>query len=134
MEREPLSSATSRMNAKIHYWSRRGSALLIALSMVVLMTVLVLLLISRSNSNVLMSNASAHAGSADLYSHGVINQIVGDLKQEIAAGSSVVSVTPSNGGIASVVSPTVCIPLKEAYAVTVALQTLPVNNFSITFK
>ncbi len=81
---------------------KTGSALIIVLSFVVLLTVVVLAMLSHSIFNGLISNASSNAGKSDLYAHGAINQIVGDLRQEIVAGSTstVVDATdPVNGTI-----------------------------------
>jgi hypothetical protein len=69
----------------------KGSALVIVLCLVVLLTVVVLAVLSRSIFNGLLSNASANVSKADIYGHGAINQIIGDLRQEVVAGSSTVA-------------------------------------------
>jgi len=67
--------------------SKAGSALVIVLSFVVLLTVVVLAMLSRSLLNGLISSASSNVSKTDLYGHGMIDQIIGDLRQEIVAGS-----------------------------------------------
>jgi len=87
--------------------SEAGSALVIVLAFVVLLTVVVLAMLSRSLINGLISNASSNVSKTDLYGHGMIDQIIGDLRQEIVAGSSGTSggqantqaVYTSSGGI-----------------------------------
>jgi hypothetical protein len=68
--------------------NRAGIALVIVLAFVLLLTVVVLTLLSRSLSNGLISGASVNFSKTDLYGHGAVNQVIGDLRQEIAAGSS----------------------------------------------
>ncbi|HEY0255821.1 MAG TPA: hypothetical protein VGC39_00145, partial [Candidatus Methylacidiphilales bacterium] len=65
-----------------------GSALIIVLSFVVLLTVVVLAMLSHSLLNRMISNASSNVGKTDVYGHGAIDQIIGDLRQEIVAGST----------------------------------------------
>src|SRR5260221_6239920 len=82
--------------------SGAGSVLVIVLCFGVLLTVVVLAMLSHSISSGLIANASSNVNKADLYGHGAINQVIGDLKQEIVAGSvSTVAYTadPINGTI-----------------------------------
>jgi hypothetical protein len=67
--------------------ARSGVALVIVLCFVVLLTGLVLALMSRSMSNGLISQASANVSKTDLYGHGAIDQVIGDLRQEVVDGS-----------------------------------------------
>ena len=78
--------------------NRSGVALILVLCFVVLISGLVLALLSRSTSSGLISNASVNFTRTDIYGHGAIDQVIGDLRQEIAAGSVVASV---NGSLAS---------------------------------
>jgi hypothetical protein len=87
--------------------SMAGSALIIVLSFVVLLTVVVLAMLSHSLLNRMISNASSNVTKTDLYAHGAVDQIIGDLRQEIVAGSTVASVTPATGGPPSIASPDV---------------------------
>jgi hypothetical protein len=73
---------------------RAGVALVIVLAFVLLLTVVVLTLLSRSLSNGLISGASVNFSKTDLYGHGAVNQIMGDLRQEIMAGSQISGVSP----------------------------------------
>ena len=68
--------------------ARSGVALVIVLCFVVLLTGLVLALMSRSMSNGLISQASTNISKTDLYGHGAIDQVIGDLEQEIVDGST----------------------------------------------
>src|ERR1700683_5396579 len=76
--------------------ARSGVALVIVLCFVVLLTALVLALISRSLSNGLISSASSNGTRTDLYGHGAIDQIIGDLRQEIVDGSPTIAGTSPN--------------------------------------
>ena len=66
----------------------RGSALLIVLALLVLLTTLIVAFLSRSTLERQLSNASFSQGKVDLAGQGAIVQIIGDLQQEIAAGST----------------------------------------------
>ncbi len=69
----------------------RAVALVIVLAFVVLLTGLVVAFMSRATLGVQSSNASANTTRAEVFCQGSINQLIGDLKQEIAAGSTVVT-------------------------------------------
>jgi len=74
--------------------NHQGVALVIILVFVVLLSGLVLAFFSRATSDRQVSNSSANEAKVDLFAQGALDTIVGDLKQEIAAGSiSVVSGT-----------------------------------------
>ncbi len=81
-----------KTNASRHLGASRGSrsgiALVIVLAFVVLLSGLVLALLTRSASNGLISGASANVEKTNLYGQGAIDQIIGDLRQEIVAGST----------------------------------------------
>ncbi len=83
--------------------------MIIVLFFVVLLAGLVLLLLTRATSNRLIANASANSTKADLYGHGAIDQIIGDLRQEIAAGSSgtIVYTNPTTGMVSCIYRPSV---------------------------
>ena len=68
--------------------SRRGVALVIMLSFIVLLAVVVVAFFSRAVSDRQASNSSAGQAKADLLARSSLEVIVGDLKQEIALGSS----------------------------------------------
>ncbi len=69
--------------------SRRGVALVIILAFVVLLTGLVVAFFSRAMSDRQVSNSSASQIKADVFARGAAAQVIGDLKQEIASGSTV---------------------------------------------
>ena len=77
----------------LHSPRRRGAALIIVLAFVVLVTGLVMAFFSRSMSERQISNSSVNQTKVDLFTQGAIEMIVGDLKQEMLAGSSTSTVT-----------------------------------------
>jgi hypothetical protein len=83
--------------------------LIIVLSFVVLLTVVVLAMLSHSLLNRMISNASSNVSKTDIYGHGAIEQIIGDLRQEIVAGSTVTATVPNafsgTGSNTPIVSP-----------------------------
>jgi hypothetical protein len=89
-------SLTSLDRVRIRRTKFNSSALVIVLCFVVLLTVVVLALFSRSIFNGLVSNASANVTKTDLYAHGAINQILGDLEQEVVDGSAATSTSGGN--------------------------------------
>ncbi len=70
---------------------QNGSALVIVLAFVVLLTGLVVAFLTRTQLSIQNSNSSANSTRANLFGQGAIDQIVGDLKQEIAAGSTIIT-------------------------------------------
>ncbi len=73
--------------------SQEGSALILVLFCVALLTGLLVLLLMRTSSSKMISNASANFSKTELYGNGAIDQIIGDLRQEIADGSTATSVS-----------------------------------------
>ena len=73
---------------QIPFARRKGTALIIILSFLVLLTGLVLAFFSRALTERQVSNSSAAQIKADLLARSAADVIVGDLKQEIAAGSA----------------------------------------------
>src|ERR1700677_44735 len=67
---------------------RAGSALLIVLAFVVLLTGLILAFFSRSILEEQVSNSSANQVKVDNFATGAVATILSDLKQEIQAGST----------------------------------------------
>jgi len=67
----------------------QGSALLIVLAFLLLLTTLTVAFLSRATLERQLSNASFSQGKSDLAGQGAINAIIGDLQQEIVAGSNV---------------------------------------------
>jgi len=73
--------------------SRRGMALVVILACVVLLTVMVMAYFSYSSLQQQISSSSANQAAADILAQGAANAVIGDLKQEIAAGSVVTNMT-----------------------------------------
>jgi len=70
----------------------RAAALILVLAFLVLLVGLVLAFFSRAMLNRQISDASAHQAKADILARSVLEVIVGDLKEEIRAGSDPVTV------------------------------------------
>jgi hypothetical protein len=66
---------------------RGGSALIIVLAFLLLLTALAVAMLSRATLERQLSNASFNQGKVDLAGQGAIATIIGDLQQEIVAGS-----------------------------------------------
>jgi len=75
--------------------SYNGAALVIVLSFVVLLTGLVIAFFSRASSQMKISANSASQIKTDVFARCALDEIVGDLKQEIAAGSNLSSTVVS---------------------------------------
>ena len=73
--------------------SQTGAALLIVLAFVVLLTVLVGCVLSRAATDRQVSFSSSNQTKADLLARGALAVTVGDLKQELAAGSTISTVS-----------------------------------------
>lgn len=70
-----------------------GAALIIVLAFVVLLTGLVVAFFSRAMSERQASNSSANLTKVELFAQGAVDTIMGDLAQEIAAGSLNTTIT-----------------------------------------
>ena len=79
---------------RFHRSLERAAALVIVLAFVVLITGLVVAFFSNSLLYRQISNSSANAAKADLFAQGAMDTIIGDLKQEIAAGSAISTPAP----------------------------------------
>jgi hypothetical protein len=88
----------SSMHASIVHGSRKkGAALVLILAFLVLLTGLVIAFFSRAMTERQVSNASVSQSKADLLARSAAEVIVGDLKQEIVAGSVSPAATPAPG-------------------------------------
>jgi len=72
---------------------RNGFALVLVLSFIVLLVVVALAFFSYSILQRQISNSSANLGKVDLFAQGALDTTVGDLRQEIVAGSTSTAVT-----------------------------------------
>lgn len=70
----------------------RGFAIVIVLAFIVLLTGVVLAVFLRATANRQISDSSAQAIKAGILARGALDQVVGDLKQEIAAGSTSITI------------------------------------------
>lgn len=84
----------------------KGSALIIVLAFLFLLTIVTIAFLSRSLLERQLSNASLNQNKIDLVAQSAAAAIIGDLQQEIVAGSSPISAT----GIYYPLSPTDVIP------------------------
>jgi len=71
--------------------SRRGVALVIILAFIVLLTGLVVAYFSYCALQNEISQASVNQSAVGVFAHGALNTLIGDLRQEIAAGSDPVN-------------------------------------------
>ena len=71
---------------------RKGVALVVILAFVALLTALVLAYFSYSSLQRQISSASSSQATVDVFARGAVNTILGDLRQEIAAGSTISTV------------------------------------------
>lgn len=71
--------------------SEHASSLVIILAFVVLLTVLVLAYFSFSSLQRQISQASVNQAAAEVFARGAVNTMIGDLRQEILAGSTNIS-------------------------------------------
>jgi len=79
----------SKMSHSRRYFrQRRGSALILALSFIVLLTILVLAFFSYTSLHQQISRTDNKQVAAKIFAQGEINTLICDLKQEIVAGSS----------------------------------------------
>jgi hypothetical protein len=70
----------------------RGFAIVIVLAFIVLLTGVVLAVFLRATANRQISDSTAQAIKAGILARGALDQVVGDLKQEIAAGSTSITI------------------------------------------
>ncbi|MDR3404157.1 MAG: hypothetical protein P4L99_16790 [Chthoniobacter sp.] len=75
--------------------TRSGIALVIVLAFLVLLMGLVVAFFSRAVTERQVSNSSAHQTKVDSFAEGAVESLIGDLKQEIAAGSKAPAATPN---------------------------------------
>ena len=75
--------------------NQRGIALVIMLVFLVLLVGLVMAFFSRAVTERQVANSSAHQTKVEVFAEGAVETLVGDLKQEIAAGSTVPTATPN---------------------------------------
>jgi hypothetical protein len=85
--------------------TRNGVALIIVLAFVVLVTGIVVAFFARAMTDSQIAGNSAQQNKLEILSQGAMDTIVGDLRQEIAAGSTATNVGPT-GKTSPVFAPT----------------------------
>ena len=95
---------SNRRPAHFMCQSKAAQALVIVLLFVVLITILVVALLTMALSNQEIAVNSANQTKVEIFAQGAGQQIIGDLKEEIAAGSVVTPLASPSG---SVYTPTV---------------------------
>jgi uncharacterized membrane protein len=80
--------AVSCRHPEASFRRRSGTALVIVLALLVLMLGVVLAFFSQSMLQRQVSQSSASQTSVDLFARGAVNTTIGDLIQEITAGST----------------------------------------------
>lgn len=85
-----MKNLSSRQTAR-----SRGSALLLVLAFLLLLTALVIGFLTSSTLEDEFSSASLNQGKVDVVAQGAAASIISDLQQEIVAGSNSTTVTPS---------------------------------------
>jgi len=88
----------------------QGSALLIVLAFLLLLTTLTVAFLSRATLERQLSNASFSQGKVDLAGQGAISAIIGDLQREIIAGSNGTGTPSMAGGYYYPTAPATAIP------------------------
>ncbi|XHR27153.1 MAG: hypothetical protein ACFUZC_14500 [Chthoniobacteraceae bacterium] len=89
---------------------RGGAALVIVLALVVLLTGLIVAFFSRVVTERQVSSISASQANVNIFAQGALDIIIGDLKQEIADGSKLVSPASGSATIYQPKSPATAIP------------------------
>ncbi len=101
-----------------------GASLVIILAFIVLLTVLVLAYFSYSSLQRQISQASVNQAAAEVFARGAVNTIIGDLRQEILAGSTNIS---TNGASCPLYYPTnvgTMVPALSGFATNTGLENL----------
>ncbi|MGC3990870.1 MAG: hypothetical protein QM796_14570 [Chthoniobacteraceae bacterium] len=107
---------------------KSGVALIIVLAFVVLLTGLVVAYFSRALSDRQVSTSSANQTKVQLFTQGAVVAIIDDLKQEVAAGSTITapSPAPQSGSVYAPSSPQTAVPARVLTANELADSSL--NN------
>lgn len=96
---------SSRSLIHLPHRSNSGFALVLVLFIVALLAGILIFFLARSLSTNLIAYGSVNFTASDLYGHGTIDQIIADLRQEIAAGSTATSI--GTGAVSTIYRPTI---------------------------
>lgn len=98
-----------------------GASLVIILAFIVLLTVLVLAYFSYSSLQRQISQASVSQAAVEVFAKGAVNTIIGDLRQEILAGSTNIS-TNSSYPVYYPVKATTMVPALSGFSTNAGLE------------
>lgn len=101
----------------------RGASLVIILAFVVLLTVLVLAYFSYSSLQGRISQASVNQAAAELFARGAVNTLIGDLRQEIRAGSTNIATNAAHP-VYYPTSPSTMVPAISGFTTNTGLENL----------
>lgn len=106
--------------------SNSGIALVLVLAFVVLLTGLIVAFFSRAMSERQVSNSSANQTKAEMFAQGAIDATISDFKQEIAAGSTITTPSPSPaaGSLYTPKAPSTAVPALQGFTATTGLENL----------
>ena len=102
----------------------RGSALLIVLAFLLLLTTLTVAFLSRATFERQLSNASFSQGKVDLAGQGAINAVICDLQQEMVAGSNGTGTPTLASGFLYPTSPANAVPALVGFTQAAGLENL----------
>jgi hypothetical protein len=141
MKRTPLDSVKAQVCVTRSKHVRmdiaeRGAALIVVLAFVAMLLVLLMAFFSKSTLQQQVSKSSSTLGLADVFAQGAVDAIVGDLKQEIAAGSTVTSVV--TGGATNVLyyptTNTTAVPWPSGFTMTNGMENVvKISRFTNNF-
>lgn len=107
--------------------SNKAATLIIVLAFVVLLSGLAVAYLSRATTDRQLAHTSFHDTDADLLARSALDIVVGDFKQEIASGSSVLSVSGKTVFIPT--SPANVVPMRSGNPAIPGVQTTdPIPN------
>jgi len=107
--------------------SRSGAALIIILAFMVMMLVLLMAFFSQSTLQQQVSKSSAGLATADVFARGAAASIIGDLKQEIIAGSTITT------NVGNTVTPYIYAPYTYSGGVVTTVTAMPaISGFTMT--
>ncbi len=101
-----------------------GASLVIILAFIVLLTVLVLAYFSYSSLQRQISQASVNQAAAEVFAKGAVNTIIGDLRQEILAGSTNISTNGANYPVYYPWNAGTVVPALSGFATNTGLENL----------
>lgn len=116
----------SRRSASVFHprFRRSGTALVIVLAFVVLLVVMVLAYFSYSTLQSQISQASVNQAAVEVFARGAANTVIGDLRQEILAGSTNLSTNGAQYQALYPTSPSTAVPALSGFTANTGLENL----------